>query len=557
MIAHSVVEPTVIDEDLLAKAVSEQCMGDAAEIARKEGIDFAEVQALRLDYKNILRIEHLWQLSNLVKLQLDNNIVEKIEGLGHLVNLRWLDLSFNNISVIEGLDALVQLTDLSLFNNRIAKLENLDSLKRLTVLSIGNNDIQDMQQLAYLSRFPRLRLLNVSGNPLCKNSEYRAFILSRIKSLKYLDYRLVESQAIKDARAKYIDDIIAIEEEHKIVAKQQAEAVRVHELDEIHARAFLPGIHNLFTLMLDHDPDYARILLLARETLLEVQTGYRAKFDAVVADLTALVLARHDRRAREVKAYADCVSEAMAIADTQGRARLDTFLHAKKIILRDIAAGNAVASITAAAAAIRMPHRIASAGAEANGGAGAMAVAAANSHSSAGLPADELKIALTALSDDLMAQELALVEGFEDLGKEFERNYTDLCAEVKEQVAGAFTRFRELENEHHEKVTENILASVDRQTKAGDLEELDDALRDLLRDKDAIVNHLTGSHDYHLSKIDSLEETFNSGLARSLDTVVSQVHEFEVQRNRARLREIALFSERTLHEIDLAEENGA
>lgn len=150
------VEPTVIDEELLKKAVNEQeqVPVDVAEVARKEGIDPLEVSALRLDYKSInytiniidiLKIDNLWAFENLTRLQLDNNIIEKIENIGFLKNLTWLDLSFNNISVIEGLSSLTKLTDLSLFNNRISKLENLDDLINLNILSVGNNNLNSLE----------------------------------------------------------------------------------------------------------------------------------------------------------------------------------------------------------------------------------------------------------------------------------------------------------------------------------------------------------------------------------------------------------------------------
>ncbi len=48
----AVIEPTVIDEDLLKKAVNEQVAIEIAEVARKEGMDPLEVSSLRLDYKS-------------------------------------------------------------------------------------------------------------------------------------------------------------------------------------------------------------------------------------------------------------------------------------------------------------------------------------------------------------------------------------------------------------------------------------------------------------------------------------------------------------------------
>lgn len=69
---------------------------------------------IMLSFADILRIENLWQFTNLRKLQLDNNIIEDMYGLDKLTQLEWLDLSFNNIEIISGLEKLVNLKDRSL-----------------------------------------------------------------------------------------------------------------------------------------------------------------------------------------------------------------------------------------------------------------------------------------------------------------------------------------------------------------------------------------------------------------------------------------------------------
>lgn len=88
---YDTIEPSVIDDEMLQKSVEEQGpKEEAGRIAKLEGIDFSDVIYLRLDYKNILKIDNLWCFKSLTKLQLDNNIIEKVEGLDHLVNLTWL-----------------------------------------------------------------------------------------------------------------------------------------------------------------------------------------------------------------------------------------------------------------------------------------------------------------------------------------------------------------------------------------------------------------------------------------------------------------------------------
>ena len=59
-------------------------------------------KTLRLEFKQILKIDNLESLTSLTRLFLDNNFIERISGLDALVHLVWLDLSFNRIRRIEG-----------------------------------------------------------------------------------------------------------------------------------------------------------------------------------------------------------------------------------------------------------------------------------------------------------------------------------------------------------------------------------------------------------------------------------------------------------------------
>ncbi|KAK7497337.1 hypothetical protein BaRGS_00011381 [Batillaria attramentaria] len=201
---YDTIEPSVIDDEMLNEAVFEQGPKDeAGRLAEEEGIDFDEVQSLRLDYKNILKIDSLWEFTNLTKLQMDNNIIEKIEGLDKLVHLVWLDLSFNNIEVIEGLDTLTKLQDLTLFNNRISSIENMDTLVNLEIFSIGNNDLRKLDNLIYLRRFPKLKTLNLKDNPFCELEIYNLYTAAVLPNLVYLDYRLMDDELRKEGYDRF------------------------------------------------------------------------------------------------------------------------------------------------------------------------------------------------------------------------------------------------------------------------------------------------------------------------------------------------------------------
>uniref|UniRef100_A0A663NDX5 Dynein regulatory complex subunit 3 n=1 Tax=Athene cunicularia TaxID=194338 RepID=A0A663NDX5_ATHCN len=190
------IEPNIIDDEMVQKAVEEQCPEDIEKLVKREGINFKDVTELQLSFRNILQIDNLWQFENLTKLQLDNNIIERIEALESLVHLVWLDLSFNNIEVIEGLDTLVKLQDLSLYNNRISKIEHMDTLHELQIFSIGKNNLTTLEDVIYLRRFKNLRTLNLSGNPFCDDEQYMLFVVAHLPDLVYLDFKLVSDTTV-------------------------------------------------------------------------------------------------------------------------------------------------------------------------------------------------------------------------------------------------------------------------------------------------------------------------------------------------------------------------
>ncbi|TPX46229.1 hypothetical protein SeMB42_g03779, partial [Synchytrium endobioticum] len=320
------LEPTVIDEELLSRAVDSQIPSGRP----AEAIEPDDVTSLQLDYKNILKIDNLWRYKNLTKLQLDNNIIERIENLAFLKNLTWLDLSFNNISVIEGLDQLTQLTDLTLYNNRITELKGLDALTQLNVLSVGNNAISGLDAIEYLRRFENLRVLNLAGNPLCKIQDYRPYILARLRNLRYLDYRLADEEQMTEARSKYMDNIIAMEEEERIAAEKRAALQKAAQEAAKFAEAHIPGLDKLFDAMFSDDKDFVRLQPLDVDRISDIREQYRAKFDVSVNELIHFVMKRHQERVNEIHGFHLAIEEARAPGDADAIKELDRFMRGKK-----------------------------------------------------------------------------------------------------------------------------------------------------------------------------------------------------------------------------------
>jgi Leucine-rich repeat (LRR) protein len=119
--------------------------------------------------------------------------------------------------VIEGLDGLVKLTDLTLFNNRISIVEGMDNLVNLKVLSLGNNQIGDLNAtVLYLAKyFHSLNILTLLGNPLSKDEKYNNYVISHLKHLKYLDYKLIEETQLKSAKEEFINELMALDQVEK------------------------------------------------------------------------------------------------------------------------------------------------------------------------------------------------------------------------------------------------------------------------------------------------------------------------------------------------------
>lgn len=153
-IIHKDLEPGVINNQMLEKLIIEQGpKGVAGRLFRMEKINFNIITVIRIEFQNLLKVDHLWTMPNIEILSLKFNKLDKIDGIQILTKLKNLDLSFNFIEKIENLEKLINIETLSLFNNKIKKLENLDNLNKLLILSVGNNDIDTFDGVNFCTYF--------------------------------------------------------------------------------------------------------------------------------------------------------------------------------------------------------------------------------------------------------------------------------------------------------------------------------------------------------------------------------------------------------------------
>lgn len=511
---YDTVEPAVIDEEMLMRAVEEQGpKEEAGKIAKTEGMDFDDVTALRLDFKNILKIDGLWEFTRLTKLQLDNNIIEKIEGIDMLVNLVWLDLSFNNIEVIEGLDCLVNLTDLTLYNNRITRIENMDTLVHLQVFSIGNNDLKELENIAYMRRFMKLKTLNLSNNPFCKSDNYKQHVAAFLPHLEFLDYRLLDDQtkaAAYDQHQTQIDEML--DNEKKAQTRQDKANKRAEEL-ELHKKAFvdyMDGPH-LFESMYSEDAEGQKLEEMPGVD--EIIVVYREKFTAICQQIFQYGLGEHKKRDAEVVTFWECVEEAKSENKDIGMKAVDEFMAEKKKLFADLSHVTDPKILEA--------------------------------------KVQEFNVHVTELWDKLMGYELQLVDQLEEVIQNFERNMQDMVSAFVENLQGFLAQCRDAENVHHEKMMEISQLTLDKVVKNELDEEISEDLRMLFVDKDTINNAVSSSHDVHLLKIDNKEDDIVTRINNWLKHVIETIHEEqEIKRNRERVTEINHLVDHLREEID-------
>ncbi|KAK2169906.1 hypothetical protein LSH36_6g13046 [Paralvinella palmiformis] len=512
---YDTIEPAVIDEEILQTAVEEQGpKEEAGKIAQDEGIDFSDVTSLRLDYKNILKIDNLWCFTSLVKLQLDNNIIEKIEGLDTLVNLIWLDLSFNNIEVIEGLTKLVKLEDLTLYNNRIQKIENLDTLKELHVFSIGNNDIKELDNVTYLRRFKKLQTLNISGNPISEHEDYKIFVVAHLPMLEYLDYRLVDKTSKQAAYEKYEIAILELQHDEKQAEKKAEEDLTKKKENDRHMNAYVEGLSGpyLFESMYAEDAEGHKLKMIPGVDELLLCT-YKEKFTEICEQIFEYGLAKHDERMVEKDTFLECLNDAKNENKALAAEKIEDFLDYKKKLWADL---NQISDQ-------KMLE---------------MSIAEYNQRT-------------TALWEMLMMFEMQLVDQLEDAIKDFERNMSDMVSAFVETVQGYFTQCRDLENQHHERLVELSIITLEKVVKNEMDEEIPDDVRELFVDKDTIINAVSSSHDVHLLKIDNREDELITRINGWMTDFIEETHQKEeISRNRARVTEINNLIDHLRDELD-------
>ncbi|NWT24171.1 DRC3 protein, partial [Cardinalis cardinalis] len=472
------IEPNVIDDEILQKAIEEKCPEDLGDIARKESINVKVVTEIQFSFKNILQIANLWPLENLTKLQLDNNVIEKIEGLESLVHLVWLDLSFNNIEVIEGLDTLVKLQDLSLHNNRISTIEHMDTLQELQIFSIGKNNLTFLEDVIYLRRLKSLQTLNLSGNPFCSEEHYRLFVVAHLPSLVYLDFKLVRNSTVRFLHSLLGKSGSSILQSLCFVALGAGSLQKSGS--QKHTAAFVEYLNGPFLFDSLHEEDGEATKLVSLPGVEELLQAYPSWFVSVCESLYNYGLEEYEKREAEVSKFYKRFHEILAVNQEESKRIISAFESRNERRLDELYQDRS----------------------------GEIA----DSKRAQG------KEEIQQLWDALMTLEALVSNDLEELLQDFKRSIDVIASTFTENIQGiypfhtfsltmfcTFSQCRDLENQHFEKVMEIVQATLKKITLFELEEDFPDDLRPLFEDKTTVVNIISVSHSIRLRKIDKRE----------------------------------------------------
>uniref|UniRef100_A0A3P8WD61 Dynein regulatory complex subunit 3 n=1 Tax=Cynoglossus semilaevis TaxID=244447 RepID=A0A3P8WD61_CYNSE len=487
-------EPVLMNDEILRKAIDEQTSQDQTErTAKAGGLPFNEVYKIRLEYKNILMISHLKDLTSLTRLDLNNNMIERIEGVDHLRNLTWLNLSFNRIKKIEGLDSLTKLELLNLTDNKISAIENMDSLQKLTNFGIANNLIPQLENVIYLRKLKNLLTLNLYGNPISEEKDYTLFIAAHFPHLMHLDYRLLDDTTKNEASMKYhcVIEEMRLEEQQK-QQKEDAEKSLEAEL-QLHKVIQKSGLIMQFVLL---TYDFAKISL-------DLTLTFEEQMVELCMQLFQTGLAEHQQREAEVNLFLSAQTQAVTEYQQKASQTLMEF-ESKHKKLQQVS------------------------------------------------DPDSLQIKISCHSDEinqlcntLMSMEFQLVSQLEETIKKLEISISEMVGNFTEFVQGIYPF-----DNYYRKVKDIAAETLKKVATEGQHENIPKEVRRLFTDKDAVMDALATAHDNHLQKINDRETQLVTRVDAWRVGLIKEIQDKELQRNRTCVLDIHKYTDYSQDQLE-------
>ena len=115
-----------------------------------------------------------------------------------------IDFSDNDIKKLDNFPQMQRLNALIVNNNNVSRIGAglSEHLPKLTTIVLTNNKITHISEVEKLSCCSKLESLSLLDNPVALKPQYRLFVIHKIPSLKWLDFRKVQ-QSEREESAKF------------------------------------------------------------------------------------------------------------------------------------------------------------------------------------------------------------------------------------------------------------------------------------------------------------------------------------------------------------------
>ncbi|XP_065356813.1 dynein regulatory complex subunit 3 [Calliphora vicina] len=533
-IIYPEIEPGIISKHMIEKSYLEDGYnGEEARLHQMEPVIYERITTLRLDFRNILRIDHLWILPNLTKLALNCNKIEVIENIEMLVNLKELDLSFNYIERIENLDKLINLEVLSLFSNMITKLEKLDTLEKLVILSIGNNLISSTKGIERLRFLTNLKVLNLEGNPLSNDPEFclMDYIAAVLPHVKYYEYVAIKNEDRQRAKERYYRELREIEANEEIELQTRAQKAREERDAERLSSSFVEHLneHQLYESLWKGDDD-GRILLMVGSSAADLAEEYDKDIFELTQEIYKLGLQKFEERQQEIEQFTNSMEEGHLEVQQMGHKILEEFQQYKENIFEKAIACHKYLE----GRALRGEDEETEESLEQSDKLDHLSV--------------EFDDIVNSVWQQLMSQELHLHETTEETIIIFQRRLQEMIAKFVEQAQTYFGQLRDIAVHFSENLGEIVNRYIATKLALQDFDGVPKPLRNCMEDREAIANLIAGTKDCHTQRIDEREDRLMTRSKFFIDDMIDKLNKDELERNRAKVLEINTF-------LDLMTEN--
>ncbi len=395
-----------------------------------------------------------------------------------------------------------------------------------------------MESLLYLRTMQNLRVLNIKGNPVCHDAEYRYFILAYLDKIKFLDYGRVSKEEIQAAKEQYQDEL---EEWKEVKAVEDAAKLKDNErksrLDKLE-NANLDGVDTLFRDMIAGDTEIERLLLMTgaagiSPTVQDLLDQYREKIDGLTKPTIESLLEKTRDAANDTEEFKDAIRKNRKEKQLKSIELIDQYNVKVHELIRQgkdfLASMDTVATTT-----MQTQSR---------------SYNVSTIHVLKETNPDEYKVLLekmaklqneaSDLTFTLINNEITQFEQNNEMIDVFEAKCEAWGLQSSDILAEYFRNVEEAENVWSEQMVAlgNHLMECISQTEVDD-DDFNDEQRELLSDRDTLLTCINSSHDIHIGKMlireDEIREKANSKLRLLMDAQKKE----EWYRNRDRMAEI-------------------